>query len=567
MMARMLHKRADEMWLRSVSADNKYLLFQMSISDHHERRMFAAETKCLCEFEELVDGMDMLELYQVLENLNLDTSRCVEKEDLVELLKDAPNQLESEPLDSLKRRLDLVKVGYEELERKEEFVQRVMTFQTSPFLYDLGHLRSIRPDKSLTWIPARNYALDPSKGQCPVVPTVLAQMSNQPFQTKLTWFRDQMKTMRIKWEDGKVQIKVRRSHLLRDSFTNYSKLSANDLHRYFRFEFIGEPGIDAGGVAREWFQLVTDQVFNADFGLFEYSGVDNVCYQINPSSGIANELHLKYFHFLGRVMGKALFDGHVIAAHMTQPIYKHLLGFPITEKDVEFVDAQIFKSMADIRAVENVEQLYLDFTTAVTVFGEVHTVELKEKGQEIDVTNRNRDEYLSLLVKHILFDRLSPQLAQLLQGFYEVIPEHLLSVFNHLELELLLCGLPTIDVGDWKTNTCYRGAYEMKGRPMHKVVAWFWEFLASLSEEQKAKFLQFATGTSRVPVQGFSALQGNDGNIKLFTIEPVDFKKAVFPKAHTCFNRIELPIYPDKATLAKYILQALQMEIVGFGAE
>jgi len=384
--------------------------------------------------------------------------------------------------------------------------------------------------------------------------------------TKLKWFREQMSAMKIKWEDGRVQIKVRRRELLRDSFTNLVKLNPNDMLRYWRFEFIGEEGIDAGGLAREWFQLVTDQCFNVDFGLFEYSGVDNISYQINPSSGIANELHLKYFYFLGRVMAKAVFEGHVIAAHMARPLYKHLLGFPITQDDIEFVDPQVHKSMKDIRECEDVEFLYLDFTTAARVFGETQTIELKPGGEDIEVTNENREHYLHLLVKYILFDRISPQLAMILRGFSEVIPPNLLCVFDYQELELLMCGLPNINVQDWKINTTYRGAYAAK-RAGHPVVSWFWEVMNEFSEEQRARFLQFSTGTSRVPVQGFGALQGNDGNIKLFTIDSVEMNVSVFPKAHTCFNRIELPLYENKAQLKKYILQALQLESVGFNQE
>ncbi len=66
------------------------------------------------------------------------------------------------------------------------------------------------------------------------------------------------------------------------------------MHCLFRFEFLGEPALDAGGVAREFFSVICNQIFNPDCGLFLYSAVNQMCMQINPNSGIANEHHLRY---------------------------------------------------------------------------------------------------------------------------------------------------------------------------------------------------------------------------------------------------------------------------------
>lgn len=78
------------------------------------------------------------------------------------------------------------------------------------------------------------------------------------------------------------------------------------LHIFFRFEFLGEPALDAGGVAREFFAVICTQLFNPDCGLFLYSAVNQMCMQINPNSGIANDYHLRYFHMAGRILGEIL---------------------------------------------------------------------------------------------------------------------------------------------------------------------------------------------------------------------------------------------------------------------
>ena len=148
-------------------------------------------------------------------------------------------------------------------------------------------------------------------------------------------------------------------------------------------------------------------------------------------------------------------------------------------------------------------------------------------------------------------------------------------------------GLPNIDMADWKANTGtwilpsvlrihvyhiehilpfadYTG--EFSGNSSNKVVVWFWEVVGSYEQENKARLLQFVTGTSGVPVQGFSCLQGNDGNIRRFTLHG-DKNVKVFPRAHTCFNRIDLPMYKSKAELQKFLTLAISMEATGFDIE
>lgn len=142
-------------------------------------------------------------------------------------------------------------------------------------------------------------------------------------------------------------------------------------------------------------------------------------------------------------------------------------------------------------------------------------------------------------------------------GFYDVIPQPLLSIFDHREIELVLCGLPNIDKADWQKNTLYAGMYESKGNK-HKVIEWFWKLVDELDDTMAARLLQFSTGTARVPIQGFKLLQGRDGDVRKFTITSVKMKDSVFPKAHTCFNRIELPLYASYADCKRYVTDAVR---------
>jgi E3 ubiquitin-protein ligase NEDD4 len=182
------------------------------------------------------------------------------------------------------------------------------------------------------------------------------------------------------------------------------------------------------------------------------------------------------------------------------------------------------------------------------------------------VTNANLEEYLALQCKYRVLSRVSEQVKHVVQGFYDVVDEPLLSVFDFQEVELLLCGLPDISVKDWQLHTEYMGAYEETGSG-HKVVKMFWEAVGEFSGEQRGKLLQFVTGTSGVPATGFASLQGNDGNIRKFAVNSLTLEQSVFPKAHTCFNRIDLPLYTDKATLVKFLSMAVEVCSTGFDTD
>ena len=232
-----------------------------------------------------------------------------------------------------------------------------------------------------------------------------------------------------------------------------------------------------------------------------------------------------------------------------------MLALPITFADLEVVDRELYRNLRWMRENEGVDALCLDFSVTEDVFGAAVTVELVEGGRDVELTDENKDEYIALRVKHRLLGAIRQQLRAFLTGFYEVIPMGHLSVFDHQELELLLCGVPTVDVEDWKANTRYRGELDAA----HRLVGWFWEVVGALSDEEKAKLIQFVTGTSRVPIQGFAVrrragsaldppahararsrpqyLQGNDGRVERFTIQPIAVTESSLPRAHTCFNR------------------------------
>jgi E3 ubiquitin-protein ligase NEDD4 len=248
-------------------------------------------------------------------------------------------------------------------------------------------------------------------------------------------------------------------------------------------------------------------------------------------------------------------------------IYKHLLGWPITFEDVKAQDEEYYQSLKKLTKMEDVSPMCLDFTVTEEHMGVRTEKELVEGGAMREVTNENLNEYLEANIRYRMFNRTLPQLTELLLGFFDVVPEPALTVFDANELELMLCGLPEINLDDWQANTQYKGLFEVKGRSA-QAVRWFWEVVEQdFDQEMRARLLQFSTGTSGVPSRGFAYLQGIDGNIKKFTIQGVDPNAYPYPKSHTCFNRIDLPAYESKKQLLDRLTVAITTSSVGFDTE
>uniref|UniRef100_A0AAY4ABJ4 E3 ubiquitin-protein ligase n=1 Tax=Denticeps clupeoides TaxID=299321 RepID=A0AAY4ABJ4_9TELE len=358
---------------------------------------------------------------------------------------------------------------------------------------------------------------------------------------------------------GHCRIEVCREEIFEESYRQVMKMRPKDLWKRLMVKFRGEEGLDYGGVAREWLYLLSHEMLNPYYGLFQYSRDDIYTLQINPDSAV-NPEHLSYFHFVGRIMGMAVFHGHYIDGGFTLPFYKQLLGKSITLDDMESVDPDLHKSLVWI--LDNDITGVLDHTFCVehNAYGEIIQYELKPNGKSVSVTEETKKEYVRLYVNWRFLHGIEAQFLALQKGFNEVIPNHLLKSFDEKELELIVCGLGKIDIEDWKSHTRLKHC-----TPDSNVVKWFWKTVESFDEERRARLLQFVTGSSRVPLQGFKALQGAAGP-RQFTIHQIDASSNNLPKAHTCFNRIDIPPYENYEKLYDKLLTAIE-ETCGFAVE
>ncbi|XP_071989748.1 E3 ubiquitin-protein ligase NEDD4-like isoform X22 [Engystomops pustulosus] len=373
---------------------------------------------------------------------------------------------------------------------------------------------------------------------------------SREFKQKYDYFRKKLK----KPADipNRFEMKLHRNNIFEESYRRIMSVKRPDvLKARLWIEFESEKGLDYGGVAREWFFLLSKEMFNPYYGLFEYSATDNYTLQINPNSGLCNEDHLSYFTFIGRIAGLAVFHGKLLDGFFIRPFYKMMLGKQITLKDMESVDSEYYNSLKWILENDPTE-LDLRFCIDEENFGQTYQVDLKPNGSEMVVTNDNKREYIDLVIQWRFVNRVQKQMNAFLEGFTELIPIDLIKIFDENELELLMCGLGDVDVNDWRQHTLYKNGYCAN----HPVIQWYWKAVLLMDAEKRIRLLQFVTGTSRVPMNGFAELYGSNGP-QLFTIEQWGSPDKL-PRAHTCFNRLDLPPYDSFEDLREKLLMAVE---------
>ncbi|KAM5504407.1 E3 ubiquitin-protein ligase tom1 [Microsporum canis] len=356
-----------------------------------------------------------------------------------------------------------------------------------------------------------------------------------------------------------LQLSVRRDQVFLDSFKSlYFKTADEMKYGKLSIRFHGEEGVDAGGVSREWFQVLARGMFNPDYALFIPVASDRTTFHPNRLSGV-NQEHLMFFKFIGRIIGKALYEGRVLDCHFSRAVYKRILGKSVSIKDMETLDLDYYKSLLWMLENDITDILTENFSVEVEDFGETRVIDLVENGRNIPVTQENKEEYVQHVVEHRLTGSVKEQLDHFLRGFHDIIPADLISIFNEQELELLISGLPEIDVNDWKNNTEYHNYSASSPQ-----IQWFWRAVRSFDKEERAKLLQFVTGTSKVPLNGFRELEGMNGFSK-FNIHRDYGSNDRLPSSHTCFNQLDLPEYDSYESLRKCLYTAMTAGSEYFG--
>mmetsp|Transcript_716 Transcript_716/g.1885 ORF Transcript_716/g.1885 Transcript_716/m.1885 type:complete len:690 (-) Transcript_716:90-2159(-) len=336
-------------------------------------------------------------------------------------------------------------------------------------------------------------------------------------------------------------LRVRRDHLIRDCLHQLASKAA-DLKKPLKVHFVGEEGVDEGGVQKEFFQLATSQLFDPNYGMFVYDEGTRTFWFNEASFESKRE-----FELIGMLLGIAIYNSIIVDVRFPHVVYKKLRGSPTTFDDLR----QAFPALALglQRLLEHdgdVAELGLTFSVTQEVYGEKRTHELVPGGADLEVSAANRDDYVRAYVAHVLNGSVERQFGAFRDGFHKVCGGEALELFRWEELELLICGSPELDFDALEKGSVYEDGFSAG----HATIRAFWQVVHDMEEETKRRFLVFCTGSDRVPIKGLSGLR--------LVISRHGSDESRLPSAHTCFNHLLLPEYKSIETLRTKLLTAIR---------
>ena len=316
-----------------------------------------------------------------------------------------------------------------------------------------------------------------------------------------------------------------------------------------KVKFIGEQGVDEGGVRKEFFLLFIRQIFDPNYGMFNYHPKTRL-YWFNHYTF---EPKIKY-ELIGIIFGLAIYNNIILDVKFPIAVYKKLLGIKPNLEDMKEYDPELYQNLKFLKENEDPnlkEALDIDFTVIDEKFGEKFVVNLKENGENIPVDLNNKNEYVELFINWFFNESIKECFQSFEKGFYRVFSRDLSKILSPEELELIICGTQTLDFNELKKVCRYEEYTENS-----ETIKDFWDIVLQFNEEDKKKFLSFVTGCDRAPIDGLGSLP--------ITISNGGTDLEQLPSAHTCFNNLILPNYQNKEKLKKNLLTAINYS-EGFG--
>ncbi|KAM6052554.1 ubiquitin-protein ligase E3B isoform 2-T8 [Chlamydotis macqueenii] len=379
-------------------------------------------------------------------------------------------------------------------------------------------------------------------------------------------------------------ITIRRSRMLEDGYEQLRQLSQNAMKGVIRVKFVNdlgvdEAGIDQDGVFKEFLEEIIKKVFDPALNLFKTTSGDERLYP-SPTSYI-HENYLQLFEFVGKMLGKAVYEGIVVDVPFASFFLSQLLGhhhsvFYSSVDELPSLDSEFYKNLTSIKRYDgDISDLGLTLSYDEDVMGQLVCHELVPGGKTIPVTNENKISYIHLMAHFRMHTQIKSQTAALIGGFRSIIKPEWIRMFSAPELQRLISGdNAEIDLEDLKKHTVYYGGFHGS----HRVIIWLWDILANdFSPEERAMFLKFVTSCSRPPLLGFAYLKppfsircvevSDDqdtgdtlGSVLrgFFTIRKKE-PGGRLPTSSTCFNLLKLPNYSKKSILREKLRYAISM--------
>ncbi|XP_048867753.1 ubiquitin-protein ligase E3C [Brienomyrus brachyistius] len=355
--------------------------------------------------------------------------------------------------------------------------------------------------------------------------------------------------------DG-INVTIRRNYIYEDAYDKLSPENEPDLKKRIRVHLLNthgldEAGIDGGGIFREFLNELLKSGFNPNQGFFKTTN-EGLLYPSPSAEMLVGDSFTRHYYFLGRILGKALYENMLVELPFASFFLSKLLGTS-AEVDIHHLaslDPEMYRNLLFLKSYEeDVEELGLNFTVVNNDLGEAQVVELKPGGKDIPVTSGNRIAYIHLVADYRLNKQIRPHCLAFRQGLANVVNLEWLRMFDQQEFQVLISGahIP-ICLDDLKKFTNYSGGYSAT----HPVIKIFWEVVESFTDEEKRKLLRFVTSCSRPPLLGFKELYPafcihNGGN---------DLER--LPTSSTCMNLLKLPEFCDPQQMRNKLLYAIE---------
>lgn len=379
-------------------------------------------------------------------------------------------------------------------------------------------------------------------------------------------------------------ITIRRSRMLEDGYDQLRRLPVNSIKGVIRVKFVNdlgvdEAGIDQDGVFKEFLEEIIKKVFNPALNLFKTTSGNERLYP-SPTSYI-HENHLQLFEFVGKMLGKAVYEGIVVdvpfaSFFLSQVLGHHHSTFYSSIDELPSLDSEFYKNLTSIKRYDgDVGDLGLTLSYDEDVMGQLVCHELIPGGKTMPVTNENKISYIHLMAHFRMHTQIKDQTIAFIRGFRSIINPEWLHMFSTPEVQRLISGdNAEIDLDDLKKHTVYYGGFHSS----HRVIIWLWDILSSdFNAEERAMFLKFVTSCSRPPLLGFAYLKppfsircvevSDDqdtgdtlGSVLrgFFTIRKKE-PGGRLPTSSTCFNLLKLPNYSKKSILRDKLRYAISM--------
>ncbi len=356
-----------------------------------------------------------------------------------------------------------------------------------------------------------------------------------------------------------IKLVIRRGYTVEDGLKSIDRLAGWQMKLQFQVSYISElghmeAGVDGGGLFKDFWSDLSAVVFNPDYGLFSTT-TSGLLYPNPHSQTLHGPEHLKLFVFLGRVLGKAIYEGISIQPQLATFFLGYCRGkydYLGLFHDLGGLDPELYNSLLFLKNYDKdaVEDLSLTFTVVEDNLGVMKEVELLPGGSTKAVTGKNRLEYVNRVAKYMLIDRLTLQSKSFVNGLWEVLCPRWLQFFSEPELQVLISGSTlSLDLEDLQRHTKYGGGFT----PYSATVKKFWKVLGSMTSREHAMLLKFVTGCERPPPLGFESVRPP------FTLQciAINSDESRLPSASTCFNVLKLPTYKSENVMKAKLLLAI----------